>query len=129
MGNPNFEDEPREIICATCNDDGFITVTHEVPREELETELSELSTRFAGPRGPASDNYHPEKRALLQPRIDELRELLGRHFWQRTQAAVRASHQMPVERHRKYVKGALEEGKSVPAEVLAEYPELSETND
>lgn len=119
-----FPPEPKPD-CPDCGGDGYIAVGHEVPRAPLVEELCELETRFAGPRGPASDDYHPRKRAALQPRIDELKELLGRHFWQRTQAACGAGYQMPPSKHREYVKSALEAGKDVPSEVLAEYPELS----
>jgi phospholipid N-methyltransferase len=58
-------------------------------------------------------------------RKSELREEIGDHFWQKPYAKVKASEQMPQAKHKKYVKEAIEAGKNVPAEVLADYPDLS----
>jgi hypothetical protein len=92
--------------------------------EEAKKELSELQARFSGPQGPAGEKYTPEARAALQPRIDALKERLGWHYWQRTQEQVRRVVGMPAEKHRQIVKKALLNGKPVPPEVLADYPDL-----
>lgn len=57
-------------------------------------------------------------------RKQELLELLGLHYWQRTKKEVVGSGRLPESKHRKYVTEAFEAGKNIPAQVLADYPEL-----
>ena len=92
-------------------------------------ELTKLEARFSGPAGPAAEDYHPDKRAAMQPRIDELREKLGLHFWQRTQAGCRAALGMPEGKHRQHIEAAIEAGKAIPNEVIADYPDLKGERD
>lgn len=103
-------------------------VESEDPQQALRKELAELQTKFAGP-GPAAAAYNPEAREAIQPRIDELREATGKQFWQQTQARVAAAHAMSPARHERYVREAIEAGKPVPPEVLAEYPHLAGSPD
>ena len=49
---------------------------------------------------------------------------IKKEFWQLTQSQVKNSLRMPAAKHQQYIEKALKEGKPVPAEVLADYPDL-----
>ena len=63
-----------------------------------------------------------EAQAFASKKLQE--QNVGKPFWQRTKAAVASVLGMPEDKHRGYVEKALSEGKPVPAEVLADYPDL-----
>ena len=96
--------------------------------DEAKAELRSLETKFAGPHGPANRSLTTrgdiEELKADGPRIEALRERLGRHFWQKTQSQVNASLGMPAAKHRQYVEAAIAEGKNVPPAVLEDYPDL-----
>ncbi len=89
-------------------------------------ELNAIEAKYQGPGmhvlsapKPGTEQFNED-----HARIAELREALRLQPWQRTQAQVKGAWDMPAAAHRKQVERALAQGKPVPPEVLAEYPDL-----
>lgn len=98
-------------------------------REQLEVERFRLQekanaeywafTRQARAKPVPSDALH---------QLHEVEVLLGlrKEWWERTQKNVYGIDRMPPSKHKKYVEQALRDGKPVPLDVLADYPDLME---
>lgn len=87
-------------------------------------ELSALQAKYSGP-GPHMLNAESGMEPADATRIDELKTQLGKQPWQRRQQAAREAEGIRPEVHRRIVEKALAEGKPIPAEVLADYPDLA----
>ena len=97
--------------------------------EEAKEELYKLESKYAGPYGSGGNNpidsrSNIEDMLALAPRKQELRERLGREYWQRTKKNVFNSERMPEKAHRKTILQAIAAGKTIPSEVMADYPDL-----
>jgi len=99
----------------------------ELSTEEATAELESLRNKYRGPGmhvlsapKPGSPEFNRD-----DDRQTELQERLGKMAWQRRRDAIQNVSGMPPEKHRKYVEQALAAGKPVPAEVLADYPDLA----
>ena len=99
----------------------------ELSTEEASAELEALKNKYRGPGmhvlsapKPGSPEYNRD-----DTRQTELMERLGKMAWQRPRDAIQRVSGMPPEKHRKYVEQALAAGKTVPPEVLADYPDLA----
>ncbi|MGH0053399.1 MAG: hypothetical protein ACQ5SW_08440, partial [Sphaerochaetaceae bacterium] len=59
-------------------------------------------------------------------RLYDVRKMLGmkKEFYEMTKEEAKVKTGMPENKHREYVTKAMEEGKTIPSEVLTEYPEL-----
>jgi hypothetical protein len=96
--------------------------------EEMKSELNELELMFAGPHGPGIPSLTSrgaiESLEWRNKRKHELREKLGLEFWQRTKKSVELFERMPEKKHRQLIENAIAEGKTIPDNVLSDYPDL-----
>lgn len=94
--------------------------------QRLEYERRQISNRhiwsnaMSKGRRPA-----PPDTREIDGQIAEAKEKAGKAFWQRTQEHVLRVLSMPPAKHRQYVEQAIKDGKEVPANVLADYPDLA----
>ena len=66
----------------------------------------------------------PPDTSELDAKIRDAKEKEGRAYWQKPRDAVKSATGMPEEKHKQLVKDALKAGKTVPENVLADYPDL-----
>jgi hypothetical protein len=71
---------------------------------------------------------NPDRFESLSKEAKEINKSLGnkkREFYESTQDQASTLLRMPAARHKKYVEDALKSGKTVPTEVLKDYPDLA----
>ena len=98
----------------------------EAPAQTPQEELTALEAKYAGPGPHVATAPKPGTPAwdADHARITELRNELGKQIWQRPQKAAQIAQGVPPAKHREIVERAIAEGKDVPPEVLADYPDL-----
>jgi hypothetical protein len=92
-------------------------------RAELKALEDEINAQYWNFTRQARANP-PERR--LYDRVNEIKKKLGlmSEFYELTQAQVKARENMPASKHRQYIERAIAEGKTIPPEVLKDYPDI-----
>lgn len=98
---------------------------------ELQAERKAISDRhiWDNAMSTGATRPAPPDTSELDANIGKAKEREGKQLWQRTRDAVNRVTGMPEKKHRKLVEDALKQGKDVPAEVLADYPDLQTASD
>jgi hypothetical protein len=94
--------------------------------DDLMAKRKEISDRHIWDNAMSKGNSRPAPpdASELDSQIRDSKEREGRALWQRTQSQVASAMGMPPAKHKAMVKAAIESGKSVLPDVLADYPEL-----
>jgi len=98
---------------------------------DLQAERKKISDRhiWDNAMSTGSTRPAPPDTSELDKKISKAEEREGKKLWQRPRDAVKRVTGMPEAKHRKLVEDALKRGKDVPAEVLADYPDLQAGSD
>lgn len=104
----------------------FTTPATDLAPQDAREELSEITRRLSAGWGRADEHLYPTDPLFgrYQDRRTALRRALGQLHWQQRQETFCRVNSAPVAAHRRIVERALREGETVPADVLADYPDL-----
>lgn len=127
INNYKTDVEPKKMIKADI--EKAIDQGEKVPKEDLEALKKELEAdinkwKWETPRGAkVPDPTNMMNDSALLNKVDKA---LGnkKEFYEMTKDQVTQRYRMPETKHKEYIEKALAEGKSVPENVLKDYPEL-----